>query len=347
MSVGRGSAQDIEDDQGNAGGLKASDARPIQARSRFAGRFVRVWRCITGPATVSVLLSPIAWAADEPKPDPHGDEEIRIREVFSSHLPGTMAVHTVRLSLHPHLGDLQSQDNIRLSAGLRYGVTPRWEAGVNTDFYFSHSLGNVPLLEEYGMANLQFSTKYNLGKVVLRDWETAVGFDATTPIGSPPTELTDGLRHFGPWVSFSRRLESRPNLRLFWGVGTDIIEATTLAGKIEKNQFRETNANVNVGFILDQKNLHYSFETWVVSSRGLGERNHDLVTLRPGVIWEIPTRGKVKGRSNWVVGGALRTTIGPDGTDFGGSVKFRINFDLKKFLGFKPADQPAPTPSAQ
>jgi hypothetical protein len=299
---------------------------------RFFIRFDSTWRRIGAP-TVSILslgASPLV-AQDSPD-DPHGDDEIRIREVFSSHLPGTMAAHSFRLSVHPHLGDLANHDTIRLSAGVRYGLTPRWEAGFNSDFYFSHSLGSVPLLQKYGMANLQLSTKYNLGQSVLRGWDTAVGFDSTMPIGTPPTELTDGLRHFGPWVSFSHRMKSRPNLRIFWGVGADAIEATGIPGKFEKNQFRETNANVNGGFILDHKNLHYSFESWVTSSRGLGTRNIEMVTFRPGIIWEIPTTNRENGKSNWVVGGSLRTTLGPDGPDFGGSVKFRINFDLKKLF---------------
>jgi len=283
-----------------------------------------------------VALSPLtASAADEPLADPRGDEEIRIREVFSSHLPDTMKASTLRMSLHPHIGDLRSHDHLRLSTGVRYGLTPRWEAGLNTDFYFSHNLGDVKFFEKYGISTLQPSMKYNVGRDLLGAWDMAIGADFAFPAGRPPAELTDGLRHYGTWATFSRRLEAHPLVRIFWGFGTDFIAKTGVAGKLERNQFRESNANVNFGAVLDRGRLHYSFETSVITSRGLSSGNHDMLALRPGIIWEIPTRRDTPEKSNWVVGGALRTNIGPDGTDFGGSVKFRYNLDLKRLFGRK------------
>ncbi len=272
----------------------------------------------------------------EPSADPRGDEEIHIREVFTSHLPETMQANTLRLSIHPHFGDLHRKDNLRLSSGVRYGLTSNWEAGLETDFFLSHGLGDERFFKQRGLATAQPSTKYNLGDGILPGWDAAVGADLIFPIGRPPAELTDGLRHYGPWVTFSRRIATHRGLRVFWGVGFDFIEPTHLAGTLEKGQIRDDNVYLNAGAVLDRGRLHYSFEASVVTTRGLGGAAHDLLTLRPGIIWEIPTKRDTREKSNWIVGGAVNTRLGHDGTDIGVSVKFRYNLDLKRLLGLGP-----------
>lgn len=269
----------------------------------------------------------------ELRADPRGDEEIHIREVFTSHLPDTMQESTLRLSIHPHLGDFHRHDHLRLSGGIRYGLTSRWEAGVNTDLYFSHGLRDEKFFRNRGMSTLQPSTKYNLGGDVLRGWDTAVGIDLAFPVGRPPLELTDGLRHYGPWITFSRRIPTRRGLRVFWGAGFDFVERTLVAGKIEKNVIRDDTARLSAGAVLDRGRFHYSFEASIATTRGLGGRAQELLTLRPGIIWEIPTKRDTPQKSNWVVGAAFTTGFGPDGTDVGTSLKFRYNLDLKRLLG--------------
>jgi len=266
-------------------------------------------------------------------PDPRGDEETRIEEVFTSHLPDTMQASSLRSSVHPHLGDFHHRDYLRISTGIRYGLTPRWEAGLNGELFLSHGVKGVPLMRKYGLTNLRPSTKYNLRRTVLAGWDAAVGTEFILPVGRPPSELTDGLRHYGGWITFSRRFAARPEMRFFWGGGLDLVQHTSLTGSYERNQFRDHTLSANGGVVLDLGRLHYSFETGYVTSRGLGGGNQDLFILRPGIIWEIPTRRDKPGRSNWVVGAALRTGIGPDGTVFGGSVQFRYNLDLKRLFG--------------
>lgn len=266
-------------------------------------------------------------------PDPRGDEETRIEEVFTSHLPDTMQASSLRSSFHPHLGDFRNREYLRLSGGIRYGFTPRWEGGLNSELFLSHGVKSVPLLRKYGLTNLRPSMKYNLRRSVFSGWDAAVGTDLILPVGRPPAALTDGLRHYGGWVTFSRRFPARPQLRFFWGGGFDLVQHTSLAGRVERNQLRDHTLSANGGVVLDLGRLHYSFETGYVTTRGLGSTSQDLFILRPGLIWEIPTRRDRPGRSNWVVGGALRTGIGPDGTVFGGSVKFRYNLDLKRLFG--------------
>ena len=278
-------------------------------------------------------LPPGARTEEAIRADPRGDEETRIREVFSSHLPDTMRASALRLALHPHLGDFTRYDHLRVSTGLRYGVTANWEAGLYSDLYFSHGFGDVKSFTDFGVSSLQPSTKFNLGRNVIRGWDAAIGADLTFPVGRPPPELTDGLRHYEPWITVSRRLESRPAIRIFAGFGSDLVERTTRQGTYTKNQLRDSSLNANAGFVLDRGRLHYSFEASLASTRPLGSARDELLILRPGLVWEIPARHDPSGKTNWIVGGALNTSFGPDGTNIGGSVKVRFNFDLKRLLG--------------
>lgn len=274
--------------------------------------------------------------ASAPAADPRGDDEIHIREIFSSHLPETLKKNSLRLWVHPHLGDFSLRDYLRVSSGVRYGVLPHWEIGAGSNFYFSHGVGDVGLFRRYGAADFTFGTKVNLGDSVLPGWKTAVGADLSFPVSSPPAEITDGLRHLAPFVTFSRRLEDRPAVRLFWGFGYDRVEHTRFPGLLRKNQLDDDSLRANAGFVYDHGHFHYTFEAEVATTRIVGSSNEDVVTLRPGILWEIPGRSGA-GKSNWVVGAALRASEGPDGLDLGASAKFRLNFDLKRLLGRHPS----------
>ena len=68
------------------------------------------------------------------------DDDLRIRGVFDSALPRTEKKNSLRLVVHPHLGDLWEHTHLRTALGLRYGLTARWEATTEMDAYFSHGL---------------------------------------------------------------------------------------------------------------------------------------------------------------------------------------------------------------
>jgi len=275
-------------------------------------------------------------AAETEKPNVRGDDEIRIREVFSSHLPDTMAKNSFRASIHPHFGDFDRHDYFRISNTLRYGATSKLEVSAGLDAYASHGLGDVGAFKEIGIMAMEFGAKLNIGNSILRDWDSAIGFDVVLPTGSPPMELTDGLRHFAPYVSFSRRMESRRNIRLFWGAGVDIVSVAEFPGELRDNQFDDDSVNVTAGFVIDRNMLHYSFETKLATTRVIGNgSDDDLFELRPGIIWEIPTWHDHHKRSGWMVGLGGRVSFGRDGTDFGASAKLRYNLDLKRLFARK------------
>src|SRR6478736_1631746 len=269
-----------------------------------------------------------------------GDDEYLIDEVFQSHLPGTLEKYHLRLSVNPHLGDWEGKDYMRLTTTLRYGLTDRCELSASSNLYFSHGNGDVRAFEDYGAASLKLGAKFNLGHPLFATWETAVGADYEFPIGHPPSQLTDGLRHLRPYVTSSHRLKAHPNLRIFIGFRFDYVTETDLPGEFGKNAFHESSTGITGGWVLDRDRLHYTFEASYDTNRFIGHGGEDIFTIRPGLLWEIPTRGKSEIRSNWMTGFSANYTHGPGGSGFGGSFKLRYSSDLKNHLRQHPATPP-------
>lgn len=258
-----------------------------------------------------------------------GDDELLIDEVFQSHLPTTLEKDALRLSVHPHLGDYTRKDHLRLSTTLRYGLTENCEISMGSKLFFSHGNGDVRAFDGYGASNLRLGGKMDLGEIFFRGWITAIGVDYEFPVGRPPVELTDGLRHFRPYVTFSHRLESHPDVRLFVGFRFDAVTHTSLQGELGKNAFNSSSTGITGGLVIDRRNWHYTFEASVDTNRLIGHGDADVFTFRPGVLWEIPNRRHPERRSLWMVGVAVKGEYGPGGGSLGASFKLRYSRDLK------------------
>ncbi|HEY0968038.1 MAG TPA: hypothetical protein VGD88_11665 [Opitutaceae bacterium] len=259
------------------------------------------------------------------------DDELRIKGVFESSLPGTERKHALKLTFHPRVGDLSRYDHMRIPLGFRYGLTANWEATAEIEGYFSHGLGDRPFFDDAGLLQWSLGTKYNWGTSLWPGWETATGIEYTMPLGSPPMEITDGLEHYTPFVTFAHPLESMPNLRVFWGVSADMVAATGIQGRLKDNQLGDDSLKLTGGLVWDRGNFSYTLEGSVASTRLLGDLDRDVYALQPGVIWKVPQRFTPGSRGQWLLGVGLRSSYGPDGFDYGGSAKLRVNFDFKRW----------------
>lgn len=265
-----------------------------------------------------------------------GDDELVVDEVFQSHLPGTLAKYGFRLSVNPHLGDWVNKDHMRLTTTLRYGLTENCEISLGSNLFFSHGNGDISAFKDNGAANLKPGIKFNLGQLLFAGWETGIGVSDEFPTGHPAPELTDGLRHFRPYLTLSHRLASHPDLRIFVGFRVDDVSRTGLPGEFGKNAFQEDSSGFTGGFVIDRQNWHYTLEASWDTTRWFGQHDQDIFSLRPGVLWEIPTRRDRLVRSNWMVGLALNDTYGPGGNSIGASFKLRYSRDLKRPIHREP-----------
>lgn len=276
--------------------------------------------------------------AVEPRAEaPASDDDVRMRDVFTSVLPKTQPRGTARFTVRPHFGDFNRYDYLRIPLGLRYGVTERCQAEAELEGYFSHGLGDASFASEAGFSSVRGAVKYHFARQLIPTWENAVGVEYSQPVGNPPRQVTDGLRHTSSYVTFAHRLASDPNKRVFWNLTSDFVGTTCIVGDTRKNELRDDNVGVSAGLVWDRKTLHYTFESSFQTTRLTGSNHRDLFTVRPGVVWDVPRKYTFNAKGQWQIGAGLRASYGHDGTDFGLSVKMRLNFDLKRW--FKKSDR--------
>ena len=292
-----------------------------------------------------ILTIGLAFAGEAEAPpavEKPSDDDLRIRGVFNSVLPRTEKKHSLRLIVHPHLGDLTKRDHLRTALGFRYGITTRWEASAEVDAYFSHGLKAKGFFEESGFSTLHLETKYRLGEIFGLGWETSIGVDFAQPIGSPPIDVTDGLRHVAPFITASRPLAGAPGWRVFGGAGWNDVTKVSDRGELEKNELGDDSINVSGGVLWERGPVTYALKATYATTRFTADVNRDVYVLRPGVVWVLPAKYTFNSKGKWLLGLALRLSHGPDGSQIGLRAKLRVNFDFKRLLGLKktPASGP-------
>lgn len=285
-------------------------------------------------AAFALLLTPLLGVAAEnaqaeTKPS---DDDLRIRGVFDSALPRTEKKRSLRLIVHPHLGDLTKRDHIRTALGFRYGITSRWEASIETDAYFTHGLKQGNFFADSGFSTLHLGTKYLLGDPLHLGWDTSIGADWQRPLGTPPLDVTDGLQHLAPFFSLARPLKSHPAWRVFFGGGWDNVSATATKGALDKNELGDDSVRLFGGVLYERGPLTYTLESSVATTRLTGSTQRDVYVVRPGIIWVLPQKYTFGSRGKCLLGVALRASHGAAGTDLGVSAKLRVNFDFKRLL---------------
>ena len=301
-----------------------------RARRRAAAGRARAWPI---PVLTALLAMTVGRSA-EPAPEQAAtDDDLRIQGIFNSALPRTERKNSLRLIVHPHLGDFTKYDEIRTELGLRYGISRHWEVLGEFAWYFSHGLKHVPAFSEFGWSRMHFGTKYLLGDPLKLGWETSVGVDYYSVIDHPPVGLTDGLRHLTPYATFSRQLVGHPAWRVFFGTSFDDVSRTSIPARLDKNDLGGDALGLSGGFIVNRGRLAYTFEASYKTMHFLSDTARETYAIRPGIIWVIPEKYTFGTHGRWLLGTALAMEYGPDGFDAGLGVKLRANFDFKRLIG--------------
>lgn len=275
-------------------------------------------------------LSVLAFAGAPGTDTKATDDDLRIRGIFDSALPGTEGKRSLRLIVHPHFGDLHQRDFLRVPVGLRYGLNDRLEVTGEVETFFGHGFGKSGFFDQEGFSNVHVGAKIQLGDLRHSGWETALGFDWTLPVGKPPTEITDGLQHVSPFITFSRRLPDAELWRVFWAVGYDDVQTTSVPGQIRRNELGQDAVNLSGGFLRQRGSVTYTLEAAWTSAHLMRNLGRDVFTFRPAAIWVVPERYTFGSKGKWLLGAGLRFSHGPDGFDTGVNAKLRVNFDFKR-----------------
>ncbi len=305
-----------------------------RARSeRFKGQACVMGRaCGLGLLLLTLGCLPLELSAASADPEAESsegsDDNLNIRGVFDSALPNTLSKYSFKVSLHPHFGDFQRHDSFRIPLDFRYGMTSRLELSLGAESFVDHGFGNKGWGDDYGYSGWHFGAKYHGRFIRDSKWDQIVGFDYSTPAGKVPVDLTDGLEHFRPFMNFARPIEGEAGSRIFWGLGLDLVKDSGFAGTEGENDLMDDSQSFVIGRVWEREQFNFTLETSVATTRLLGSNERDLVTVKPAIIWKVPTRYTFNSKDNWLLGFGVRTEHGHDGFDVSVSVKLKVNLDF-------------------
>jgi len=293
----------------------------------------------------NVLLLPVMLAeessAEKTEPAP---EVAPIPGVFTTELPRLILPESLRLTLRPHFRDFINHDYFRLTLGARYGLTSQWELSGDMDTYVSHGVGDVRVGKEVGVSKIRLGAKYRFSDFLLPYWDTVAGITYSFPVGDPPADLTDRVRHLTPYMTLAHKWESRPNVTSFVSYGIDFVSNSDVVDTLKGGSLEASTWFITPGVLWQRGAFDYSLETTFSSTWGLDSRDEYAVTVRPGIKWILPRRLTFNSHSRWIVGVSVNATYGTSGSDFGSSLRLQTDFNFKHFLKRLPRLNPTPPP---
>lgn len=308
------------------------------------------WRLLSWIAAPCLLAVPAGAQNDAtaaaPEPDSREQRTIsRIRDLFDIDLPMTELPGQVRLSFQPTFRDLINKYYLRVPLELRWGVNDQLEINSYTETYFHHGLRKGD--SSYGISALHFGAKYAWLEWLKPTWDTSVGFNSSIPVSRPPAGLTDGHNHFTPYIVLGRRLANVEGLSGFINVSTDFISASSTPGEFGRNRPHSNSLTAAPGLLYDHHDWHYTLELDATTTRIIGSGRHDFLTIRPGVVWDLPRALVLHSRGRWLAGFNLAFVFGPDGNTIGTGGRLRGELNLTHWFHGNLAANPFAAGSAQ
>ncbi len=312
---------------------------PIPLRKILPWIALFTWPTFATPAQADATApAPVATPGTAPASDDR-DTISRIRDLFEIDLPMTERPGEVRFSFQPHFRDLINKTYLRTPLELRWGVTDRFELNSYIDTYFTHGLRQGG--SGYGINDLHFGAKYAWLEWLKPTWDASVGFNTSIPVSRPPPDLTDGHNHFTPYIVFGRKLDALPGLSEILNFGVDLVSTSSTPGGFGKNEPHSSSLSLRPGFLYDRGAWHYTLEIDGTTTRLIGNGNHDFLTIRPGIVWDLPKVLVFNARGRWLAGFSLTFVFGPDGNTISTGGRFRGEINLMHlFRRNQPADPP-------
>jgi hypothetical protein len=118
----------------------------------------------------------------------------------------------------------------------------------------------------------------------------------------------------------------------FVTLGTDLIWRSSVPGEFTKNQPHSDSMGVSTGFFYDRNQIKYTLVTSYWTTSLIGQGNRQFTSVNPSILFQLPPALKFHAKGNWIVGLGLKASFGPDGTDFGASVKLRGEFNFARWF---------------
>ncbi len=292
--------------------------------------------CLAVSAAASDPAAPPAAVAANGEPPSLSS---RIPGLFEIELPKTERRGNIRFIFQPSFRDLISKAYLRIPLEFRWGVNDHFELNSAIETYFDHGLRSGQS-SGYGISELHFGAKYAWLKWLKPTWDASVGFNSSIPVSRPPIELTDGHDHFTPYIVFGRKLGWAPGLSGFIHASADFIAKSSTPGNFGRNQPHSHSLTLTPGLLYDRKAWHYTLEVDGTTTSLIGKGDHDFVTIRPGVIWDLPKKLVFNAKGRWLAGFNVTAVFGPDGNTFSTGGRFRGELNLTHLFRRDQPDDP-------
>ncbi len=263
---------------------------------------------------------------------PQNDQSFltKVRGLFDFDLPDIDPPGTIKLTIHPHLGDLIRRDYMRVDTGFRWALRENFEINPEAAVYFTHGFGGGN--DGYGIGELRLGSKYILRGWPDPDMETSVFLNVEVPVGSPPVNLTDGLNHFAPGFLVQHHSSRNRKLTTFAGAGLDLVSVSDVAGTPVRNQPLDDSMNFTAGAIYDLGQVKWTLSATYATTAGLGDVTDHFLYLRPSMLWYVPRQYTFNSKTQWLLGLGLRASWGPDGSELSFNTRVRAEVTFRQVV---------------
>jgi hypothetical protein len=261
---------------------------------------------------------------------PNNGELQKIQGIFDTDLPKTENKGSIRLIVHPHVGDFINRSYVRVLTGIRWGLNDHTEFTAAVEPYFDMSTKSGP--SGNGIGDYQLGVKYGFREKLFPGYDTSVGLNTYFPVGHPPVDLTTGHDRYSPYIVIGKKIPSRPGLTVFLNAGPNILHKTSIPGQFEDNVPHSSSFAITPGLVYGHYPYHYTLEFTCETTSLLGHGNKQFFTLRPGFAWDLPPKFKFHAKGRWTIGVGFHVTVGPEGTTTGAGGKLRVDLGISRWF---------------
>lgn len=265
--------------------------------------------------------------------DPSSERSFQLLEETPSdtELPATQDGGTFEYSFSPKFEDLAKNDVVRFRNVAKYGITDNLEARARFEFYTGNPTRNN---WDTNVSNAGVGLKYQFEEWPgFADIRSGTGFEFSFPIGSPSKKFVDEFGFISPFITFSRFLESYPQVLTFTNLGLNFV--TNPPGRDKPKEERPDHSlNLTLGGIFYHTNaLRYTGEL-LYRTTEIGGGGQNQVFLTPGINWDVPVKytSYLYMPGLFQLSGGVQVPLTDEESNYRIFTKIKWNFDFGKFF---------------
>jgi hypothetical protein len=250
----------------------------------------------------------------------------RLPLLVNQDLPFLVPGGTYWFYARPHFGDPFSGNYFRLDGGIWFKLTDHLDLNFGAQGYI-WSDENANDATRYGFYGANTGIKYARPILSTEGSAFSVGANYSSPVGRPPLNLVDGMRHLDPYVTYTRPLVKSWKLVGFSSLGLDFMSHSAQPQQFSENVLHTNSINFSVGVSRQWQRFVGSVTLSGATTEFMSREGRQVVTLNPQVFVPLFARRLPRWHLIGVLG--LHANDGPDGHQFGANAAVNINFKSK------------------